>query len=74
MTDDSAMDDALADGPCHRLRMSRAFWQSGGFSAGLGRAGSTAGKDARRYAGSMRGNQGESSQIKVQILKICPIT
>ena len=73
MTDDSAMDDALADGSCYRLRMSHAFWQSGGFFAGLGRAGSTAGKDARRYAGTMRGTQGESSQIKVKNLKICPI-
>jgi len=80
MTDDSAMADALADGLCHRLRMSRAFWRSGGFSAGLGRrrdvatsrrrdalarradgsTGSTAGMDACRYAGSMRGTQGES--------------
>jgi len=31
------MDDALADGTCHRLRMSRTFWQGGDFCAGLGR-------------------------------------
>jgi hypothetical protein len=116
MTDDSAMDDGVAGGPCHRLRMSRTFRQSGGFSTGLGRrravrrfgaprsgsAGSTADKDARRHGvpahavfwilktrpGKSRepaglkpalrrfdaDDQGESSQIKAPILKICPIT
>jgi hypothetical protein len=83
MTADSAMDDALADGPCHRLRRSRTFWPGGDFSAGLGRRRAVAalwravqrkhrlyGRHGclplrREAAGSMRGNQGESSQIKV---------